>query len=283
TDIDILNFALFTERLSSAVLIDGLTRFTDEIFENAGLPPFVRGRLEQMAQHDLIHINFLEAAISDAGGKPVPACDYKLSYLDPRSFMDVLSIVKSVSVSTYDGSMAFLAHKQLTTLVSSILGVEARHAAWMASAAQKDNPWSTAFETPLTRRHAFSLFLPYVNFPDNNPIRLDAFPPLTFLSAPVPGERVQFDTSHIHATEGDAQQLLRENHISMAFLTGEGIQYAPVRMSENPHIFEVTIPKNLVGIVYAIVTNSNKKLSDGTTIAGPALLNFRFNSNRMFE
>jgi hypothetical protein len=117
--------------------------------------------------------------------------------------------------------------------------------------------------------------------PENYPIQLNNFPPLLFSSTPVPGEHVQFNLSQLYATDGDAQNLLSEGRIWVAFLTGEGINFATVYQLDEG--FEVVVPKDLRGTVFAILTNSNNKLSDTTTIAGPTLLTFQYDSQGVLE
>ena len=41
---------------------------------------------------------------------------------------------------------------------------------------------------------------------------------------------------------------------------------------------KVTIPKGLDGTVYAVLTNDENTATDATTVAGPAILSFPFNS-----
>ncbi|KAF8622999.1 hypothetical protein AX15_006591 [Amanita polypyramis BW_CC] len=277
---EVLNFSLAMEHLLSEIYKEGLAKYNAQDFENAGHPPFVYGRLKEIAQQENKHVNFLTAAISAAGTQPIRKCEYRLPFDSPNSFVHTVSALESGLTSSYCGSQAFLRQKEHSTLAATILATEARHSAWLDSAVSKFNPWSTALETPLTRRHAYSLVFQYIsNCPDSNTIP-ETFPTLEFISTPIPGQRVRVkvENLHIEGISGQGQPL--GNHMWVAFLTGEGIRYAETHAlnGDDSNSLELTVPTDLFGSVYAIVTNSNKRLSDETTIAGPTLLTFPYNS-----
>jgi hypothetical protein len=59
-----------------------------------------------------------------------------------------------------------------------------------------------------------------------------------------------------------------------AFIAGVG---APVFVPVD-HDNKVTIPSNLFGFVFCVITNDGGIADDSTTVAGPAILNFAFDS-----
>jgi Ferritin-like domain len=74
-DVDILNFALTLEHLENAFYTQGLSRFTQKDFVDAGFPDWSYGRLKQIANHEAAHVQFLEGTLGDKATKP---CTYKL-------------------------------------------------------------------------------------------------------------------------------------------------------------------------------------------------------------
>lgn len=60
-----------TDRISA----DALAQFSEEDFEAAGMPNWVRGRLTQVASHESDHVSLLSGALADAAVQP---CTYKL-------------------------------------------------------------------------------------------------------------------------------------------------------------------------------------------------------------
>lgn len=74
-DVDILNFALTLEHIENAFYTQGLSRFKQEDFVDAGFPNWSYGRLKQIAAHEAAHVEFLEGILGDKATKP---CTYKL-------------------------------------------------------------------------------------------------------------------------------------------------------------------------------------------------------------
>lgn len=74
-DVDVLNFALTLEHIENAFYTEGLSRFKQNDFEDAGFPHWSYGRLKQIAAHEVAHVEFLEKVLGDKATKP---CTYKL-------------------------------------------------------------------------------------------------------------------------------------------------------------------------------------------------------------
>lgn len=82
SDVDILNLALTLEHLENALYTEGLSRFTQKDFVDAGFPDWSYGRFQQIAAHEAAHVHLLEATLGDKAAKP---CTYKLYVVGPRS------------------------------------------------------------------------------------------------------------------------------------------------------------------------------------------------------
>jgi hypothetical protein len=66
-----------------------------------------------------------------------------------------------------------------------------------------------------------------------------------------------------------------------SFLTGKGVVSTPlkdVKKTNKGIKAEVMLPKGLMGYVYLVVTDDRSKVDDQTTKAGPAVLEFSFDS-----
>ncbi|KAF9459793.1 ferritin-like domain-containing protein [Collybia nuda] len=259
-NIEILNFALTLEHLEAAFYKQGLMKYSKKAFKKAGHPGWVRGRFQQIAEHEKAHVQFLTSAITAAGAQAVEACEYQFPDTDPNSFIDTAYALESVGVSAYNGAAAFINNKAYLTVAASILGVEARHSAWINSAARNSNPWSTAFETPLDLNQVFSIASGFIKkCPNSNPpLPVKAFPSLVVsnysLGKPA---HAKFDCKG-------------QKGLFAAFLLGTGTIFTPIKDG----IFEIDIPKELKCWVYVVVTNDGGKVSDETIVAGPAILNF---------
>ena len=73
-----MNVALALEHLEDAFYREGLAKFSPNDFTGIGLPPFARGRFEQIGDHERIHVVFLTDALTAAGAPTVQPCTYNL-------------------------------------------------------------------------------------------------------------------------------------------------------------------------------------------------------------
>ncbi|KAF8327108.1 ferritin-like domain-containing protein [Amanita rubescens] len=140
------------EYLLSAAYRDGLAKYTKQDFESAGFGSFTPGRLLEIADHEDSHVEILKTAVSEAGGYPVPKCEYQFLYDGPSSFIKTVFELEETMTSWYCASQAFIKRKEYSSVAAAILPTEARHSAWLNSAVRKQNPWSTSLETPLTEK-----------------------------------------------------------------------------------------------------------------------------------
>ncbi|KAL1754899.1 ferritin-like domain-containing protein [Schizophyllum commune] len=261
TDTVILNYALTLEHLENAFYHTALANFTQEDFMAAGFPKWSRGRFVELAEHEQSHVDVLKSVLGADATEP---CTYDFPVTDVASFVGLSQVLEGVGTSAYSGAAAFLTSKDALTAAAVILSTEARHAAWVASAVSKQNPWSGAYDTPLSFNEVFSLAVPFIAAcPDSNPV-------LPFTGFPA----LALGTGYSEATVtvSTPASLAKDKQYYVAFFSGLTKQFIPVKDGK------VTIPKGLDGTVYAVLTNDENTATDATTIAGPAILSFPFNS-----
>ena len=70
-----LQFALTLEHIESTFYQEALAKFDASAFQEAGYADWVRGRFEQISQHEQTHVAFLTDAL---GNNSVAACNYSL-------------------------------------------------------------------------------------------------------------------------------------------------------------------------------------------------------------
>lgn len=91
-DTQLLNLALSLELLEKQFYKHGLSRYSREDFKKAGYPEWVRGRFEQIYEHEKTHVQFLESALTAAGAEYVKPCEYILcAFL--TSFFSVICLI----------------------------------------------------------------------------------------------------------------------------------------------------------------------------------------------
>jgi len=258
TDVDILQYALTLEHLENAFYDGALSKFDDAAFKKAGFEPFVRKRFTMIAAHEKAHVDFLTMAI---GANATKACEYKFPYTDPKSFAALSMVLEGVGVSAYLGAAQYITEKAYLTAAGSILTTESRHAAWVSSAVNKGAPWSGPLDTPLGLSQVYSLAAAFItSCPSTNPaLPVKAFPAFTAAPATAkPGDSIT-TTFNSTGTSGD---------LFLAFYSGLSTEFAPIKDGK------ATIPKDLSGTVYAVVSSNGTMVTDDTTVAGPAIFIF---------
>ncbi|KAJ7141179.1 ferritin-like domain-containing protein [Mycena epipterygia] len=269
TDPQVLNFALTLEHLEATFYKQGLDKFSDADFIKAGYPEFVRGRFQQINDHERTHVTFLTTALQAAGAKAVEACEYDFPITDVPSFVKVAGVLEAVGTAAYTGGAQLISNKDYLTAAASILAVEARHEAWINSAVKQSSAWDTAFQTPLLPNAVYSLAAPFIkSCPAGNAESLPALTAYPTLSFADDHARVGHTATLNFAAPKSSSALF------VAFISGAG---APVFVAiQNGN--QVAIPADLRGFVFCIVTSDGAKVDDSTTVAGPAILNVEYDS-----
>ncbi|KAK7001347.1 protein rds1 [Favolaschia claudopus] len=269
SDPQVLNYALTLEHLESTFYQQGLAKFSASDFKNAGFPDWVRGRFQQISDHEATHVSFLSTALTTAGAEAVAPCEYNFPLTDVHSFVDSSIILEGVGTAAYTGGAQLIDNKGYLTVAASILAVEARHTAWLDAAVNRRNPWNTAFDTPLTPNQVYTLASGFIKSCPTGNARslptLTAFPSLTVADDAHPGSST---TLTFNAPASPPQ-------LFAAFISGVGAPvFVPIESGSN----KVEVPRDLIGVVYCVVTKDGKRVDDSTTVAGPAILNFGFDS-----
>lgn len=248
----ILNYALTLEHLENAFYRDSLKTYDQAAFEAAGFPYWVRNRFEEIGAHEQAHVDFLTTAL---GANATKECTYAFGVTDPKTFAATSQLLEGIGTSAYLGAAAAITNPDYLTAAGSILTVEARHTAWVASAVRKGDAFGKPFDTPLDFNQTYSLAAPLIkSCPSTNPaLPVAAFPvAMASNAAPQPGETIEITGDAIK----DGQYL--------AVLSGLQTYFAPINGGK------ATIPKETgYGRSYGVVTSSNKAVTDDNTVAGP--------------
>jgi len=269
TDPQILNFALTLEYLESAFYNQTLAKFSPAHFAAAGYPSWVRGRFEQISDHESTHVKFLSTALITSGADDVKPCEYNFSIPNLKSAMQLAAILEAVGSTAYTGAILSISSKDYAQAAASILGVEARHAGWINAAVRHGSPWDSAFQTALDPGQVFTLASEFIkSCPEGNAAQLPPlkrFPKLT-LDGAKPGKTVAVSFAAPNPSNGPFYAV---------FITGISTPLFVLIQEGN----KVKVPADLFGIVCCIITNSGTEVNDATTVAGPAILSFEFNSD----
>ncbi|KDQ17513.1 hypothetical protein BOTBODRAFT_646485 [Botryobasidium botryosum FD-172 SS1] len=288
----VLNYLLTLEYLTNALHQSGLARFPSTAFTAAGLIADARGRFQQISDHETLHISFLKSAIGNGATAP---CTYTFNLTDPQSFVKTSILLKESSVAMYIGAIPLLTNATNVALASSILAVQARHSAWASAAVVQQTPWSGGFDAQLSLNEGYSLIAPYISkCPPTNPnLGLKTYPPLSASSLVKPATTANGTTATSTTTQnltssafmmslgpiGTRSEHGRRAPNYLALLSGRSTVYVPINADNT-----VSVPNNLTGTVFGVVTTTTAPVSNGTAagfgvsdenvLAGPAILQF---------
>ncbi|KAG8955973.1 hypothetical protein FRC04_006422 [Tulasnella sp. 424] len=286
-DTKLLNFALTLEHLEYAFYTDGLAKYDQHAFKDAGFPSWVRTRFQQIADHEASHVALLSNTLGD---KAVQPCQYNFPYSDPQSFVALSMVLEDLGVSAYLGAAKSISNPDLLAVAASIMTIEARHNAWVASAVRKGAAWGGSLDVALATNQVYSIAASFISScPDanSNAIQMQSFPPLHIENCSYePGQTIDLT----YTPDPNAVPTSTSNNPDDSGSTAEddpaaGSEDAPhylaIYAGLDPIFVEICdnqaeLPLNLggTGIVYAVVTTSTQSVTDANTIAGPALLYF---------
>ncbi len=123
-DIDILNYALTLEYLEAA--------FYQQAVKKDALDGQLARFAKIVAEHEQAHVEALEKALGSKAVKK-PKFDFKGTTDSPSTFGDTAKVLEDTGVKAYQGQVTNIKAGAVLQAAGSILPIEARHAAWIAS------------------------------------------------------------------------------------------------------------------------------------------------------
>lgn len=271
TDVTILNYALTLEYLERAFYRGGLATFSHADFVAAGFPDPFYANLEEIYVDEQTHVAFLASALGPAATVEL---EYTFPYTDPKSFVGLSSVLEGVGVSAYLGAAAEIADPAYLTAAGSILTVESRHSAYIR-ASLGESPFPAPFDTPLDFDEVYSLASPFITG-GTSPVALPfmAFPPAALQCTQYYYEAdrssVTFTDAFANAEKMDGS-ICDTTPIYAVFFSGLDKLAVPVKVTGNNYKVE-TLPADIAGQVYVVLSKSATAVTDENIIAGPDIL-----------
>ncbi|EAU80307.1 hypothetical protein CC1G_13239 [Coprinopsis cinerea okayama7 len=304
-DVRILNYALSWEYLATAFYEKSLSLYSNDDFTGEGHPDWVYKRYEEIYQHRQQYISFLESTITATGNPYITPCTYDFTKYTATigDFLNLSEWFEIAGTSMYQGALQYISDNGYKSIVGSILGVQARHAAWIHSAVQKKNPWNTPFETGFAFNQIWSIGFPfYASCPSTGP-GMDVLPPglrdyPTFhIGSPTlyPGRMTDFDLSAAYTSDPSSLPSPTDDtklFVLFSIGTGPYIELLhPYEDSDESHKYWAMIPNDLAskGAVYVSIVKASAaeasqpgfQLGDNNMVAGPKIWMFDYDSNWM--
>ena len=139
-DVDILNYALTLEYLETAFYVQAAKQVK-------GLSGYEMKLTKELRDNEAEHVDALAATIKKLGGKPVkePTFDFGGAFGNRATYLKTANTLEDTGVSAYNGAAPMIMSEEVLGAAGSIVQVEARHAALIRLARDK-NPSPQAFD-----------------------------------------------------------------------------------------------------------------------------------------
>jgi rubrerythrin len=153
-DLGILNYALTLEYLES------------DFYRDAAASGVLKGSVLEVAktfgEHEQAHVEALEATVKKLGGTPAKKPRTKFPLEDQASILDLAATVENLGAAAYLGQAANIKSKEVLAAALSIHTVEARHAAALNSAINKNVSPDGSFAQPATADEVLKQVKPFI-------------------------------------------------------------------------------------------------------------------------
>ena len=250
SDVDVLNYALTLEHLEAAFYTQGLNRFRATDFSNtmfAGVfgPGTVAGvytNLGRIRDHEVAHVQALQAAIRGLGGTPVQPCTYNFPYNTPEQFLQVAVALEETGVAAYNGALMLLRSAALKAAGASIATVEGRHAAYL-QLLNTAIPFPKAFDDAKMMREILAIATAFITSCGTTQVGMNTTAVLMPRTSTSVERQLQFDASQSISANG--QPLTYELRLvsGAAAILGANTSRPVVQFSggQGEYIFELVV------------------------------------------
>jgi hypothetical protein len=257
----------------------GIERFTDQDFIDAGMPNNTRRRLMEIRNNEAGHLRIFQNQISPTSIKPGP-CQYIFPLDEPLAFLSFVTVIELASMAFLTGLAQLPKSDFAKGAMTAISQTETRHELWALTDLWKADPFAGPADTtfPYANQILYSthnLVVPGSCPPENPeyphprqllPI-LSATPDTTSLA---PGATIT-----LHFPEGPDSQPVFEDGKQYYAVFFHGVLNASVPIDTNPgKPISVTIPKEFdaKGAIIAMIADQPGAPTNYSVVAGPAVI-----------
>lgn len=122
SDIGVLNYAYALEQLEAAFYVAVMHH------EYRGMTHWERNLLTDVRDHEIVHRDFLRAALGDQRIRDLTPVLGGIDFLSRESVLNAARTFEDLGVAAYNGAAKYLKSDVYLTIAGKIVSVEARHA-----------------------------------------------------------------------------------------------------------------------------------------------------------
>jgi len=292
----VFNFALVLENLEAQFYQQGLAKFTDSDFTDAGFSNSLipSQGLGAIATDEQTHAQVIQQTLTDNGVTPLN-CSYDFDSVltDVPTMAAVARLVEFVGVSAYLGAATLLQDPILLDAAASIMTNEARHQTLLNILSGQGSAIPQAFDIPLTPQEVSSIAGPFITGTCNTGITATNALTITNSGSIAVGTQLTFSGNNVQSSGQFCQMITGGLPISITLpiescsvpsgingpvavwitsddqpLINNVIDRATTQQIAGPAIFFVdSQPEILGGLVRGSGTNSSASSTTTTTIS----------------
>jgi len=260
----ILQYALTLEHLENAFYKEALSKWSQQEFLDANFTAMFYDELKYIAHDEEGHVLYLEAGLTAAGAMPVEACTYKFPMTDPKSFVQLASVIEGLGVSAYLGAAADITSKAYLTAAGSILVTEALHQS-STRGAVGEIPMANVFGTPLGLNAVYTIASGFI-----------AECPSTNMALPVMAYDDLAAATGLPVAPGVVLDLIPGSMPNGTYFATfvSGLDIVPVKPSGVVNgMIQAVVPMAASGQSYVFLTSDDSgNVTDANILSGPAII-----------
>jgi len=263
----VMQFASVLEQLESEFYQQGIAKFSDSDFENAGFSSvqIVQEQLTTIQGDEASHLDFLTKGLTALGSSAPSGCQFNFDSVltDVATMAATARVVENVGVAAYLGAAHLVTDPQILTAAASILTIEARHQTILNTMSGVGSPIPQAFDIALNPNEVLAIAGGFISGCD---LGVPANTPLTITNQGTPS----IGTSLTFNYDGMPSDI---SGLNCQMLVGGQVNTISLPMSQ------CIVPEGINGAVALFITNDTQPLANNVVlraaanniVAGPAM------------
>lgn len=177
----VMKFAGVLEQLENEFYKQGIQKFSDQDFQNAGFSStaIVADQLGTIQKDEQSHLDFLSKALAAFGESVPDNCQFNFdsALTDVPTMAAVARVVEMTGVAAYAGAASLITDPQILTAAATILTTEARHQTILNIMSGAGSPIPQPFDMALTPGEVLAVASPFISgcdlgVPPNKPLKI---------------------------------------------------------------------------------------------------------------